>query len=355
MPVNKSAHEQHFYFNLRTNFYIFQIWAGIFLLVIVVSVGIQCGFTSPAFRRPIKPRHPNITQELNPKMQLYLSTEVYSSLLYIDNFCLLVFVLEIFIRFCVCPKKLDFFKSGFNWIDILSTSFMMILVVYEVANPDFWTNSKKFSVVYIVSAFSVFRVLRLVKYAGFLPVGNMLLLAIKVSAREIGLLVMLFTIGMLIFSNMIYYAEFYSTEDDFYTIPEGFWWAIVTMTTVGYGDKHPHSSWGYVVGAVCALVGLLCAALPIPIISNNFNIIYSYDLRKRTAEKLRRLKVKERRKSLRANHRDSLQEASRSSQLETIPPDEGDFCVNFYAAKNPNYHGSISNSNETAHLRSNST
>jgi hypothetical protein len=91
---------------------------------------------------------------------------------------------------------------------------------------------------------------------------------------------------------MIYYAEFYSSEDDFLTIPVGFWWAIVTMTTVGYGDKHPHSSWGYLVGALCAMVGLLCAALPIPIISSNFNIIYSHEKKKEMMQKSRQLRLK---------------------------------------------------------------
>ncbi len=60
---------------------------------------------------------------------------------------------------------------------------------------------------------------------------------------EISLLLLLIIVGMLIFSTMIYFAEFHQ-GDNFQNIPIGYWWSIVTMTTVGYGDKHPDSGWG---------------------------------------------------------------------------------------------------------------
>ena len=104
---------------------------------------------------------------------------------------------------------------------------------------------------------------------------RVLLLSVQESAKEILLLMLLIAIGTLIFSNLIYFAEFHQ-EDDFLNIPVGFWWAIVTMTTVGYGDKHPKSGWGYGIGAVCAVSGMLCTGLPIPIIASNFNMFYTY-------------------------------------------------------------------------------
>lgn len=65
----------------------------------------------------------------------------------------------------------------------------------------------------------------------------------QASTREIFLLLMLIAVGTLIFSTLIYFAEM-NQEDDFNNIPIGFWWSIVTMTTVGYGDKIPKSAWG---------------------------------------------------------------------------------------------------------------
>ena len=82
-------------------------------------------------------------------------------------------------------------------------------------------------------------------------------------------------IVVLIFAVVIYYAEFF-VADTFETIPSGYWWAIVTLTTVGYGDMYPKSGMGYVVGTLCALTGILATGLPVPIIANNFNLYYSH-------------------------------------------------------------------------------
>ena len=93
------------------------------------------------------------------------------------------------------------------------------------------------------------------------------------------------SMGMLIFAGLGYALEKDEPDTMFYTLPQTLYWAIITMTSTGYGDISPKTSAGKLVASLCAICGVLCKdrktytiqntfsgiTLPIPIIVANFN------------------------------------------------------------------------------------
>uniref|UniRef100_A0A7S3Z8B0 Ion transport domain-containing protein n=1 Tax=Lotharella globosa TaxID=91324 RepID=A0A7S3Z8B0_9EUKA len=148
------------------------------------------------------------------------------------------------------------------------------------------------------AGFQVLRVLRLTRAFRVFKLGKYsegLLLFYKVIAKSASALYLLFffmLISTVVFGSMIYYAERgtwdeelgYYTRPDLYgdgkerspftSIPRSFWWVIVTSTTVGYGDFVPRTVFGRIVGTVASYYGILVLAMPLAIISSNFQHVH---------------------------------------------------------------------------------
>jgi hypothetical protein len=103
------------------------------------------------------------------------------------------------------------------------------------------------------------------------------------------LLVFFLIIGVIIFSSCVYFLELDHPYSDFNSIPDGFWYAIITMTTVGYGEIVPKTVPGKLIGAMCAIAGVLTIALPVPIVVSHFQFFYQGNqmLKKVSKETLR--------------------------------------------------------------------
>ena len=162
----------------------------------------------------------------------------------------------------------------------------MFLNVFEVVDPhNCLKNSRTvIEVIFVLRIIRIFRIFHLVKHYKALQI---LVHAIRASVQELLMLSIFLLIAMLVFSTLIFYAERRCDFDShqelndtthcggmFETIPVGFWWSIITMTTVGYGDVYPVSKMGRVVGAICAVCGVMLVALTIPVMSNNFALFY---------------------------------------------------------------------------------
>ncbi|EDL01895.1 mCG21732 [Mus musculus] len=190
-----------------------------------------------------------------------------------ESTCIVWFTFELVLRFVVCPSKTDFFKNIMNIIDIISIIPYFATLITELVQETEPSAQQNMSlaILRIIRLVRVFRIFKLSRHSKGLQILGQTL---KASMRELGLLIFFLFIGVILFSSAVYFAEVDEPESHFSSIPDGFWWAVVTMTTVGYGDMCPTTPGGKIVGTLCAIAGVLTIALPVPVIVSNFNYFY---------------------------------------------------------------------------------
>ncbi len=113
----------------------------------------------------------------------------------------------------------------------------------------------------------LFRILKLTRYS---PTMDTLLRVIANERRTLtGTLLLLLTV-LLFVATAVYYAERAAQPDKFGSIPESAWWAMATLTTVGYGDVTPITTIGKLIGSIAMISGIVVLALPIAVIATGF-------------------------------------------------------------------------------------
>ncbi|KAG7258699.1 hypothetical protein CRUP_002001 [Coryphaenoides rupestris] len=191
----------------------------------------------------------------------------------IETACILWFTAEYLLRLASSPDKLRFALSFMNVIDFAAiVPFYVALgltrlgtsAVMELAN-----------VQQAVQALRIMRIARIFKLARHSSGLQTLTYALKRSLKELGLLLMYMGVGIFVFSSLAYTMEQSHPETLFKSIPQSFWWAVITMTTVGYGDIYPKTTLGKCNAAVSFLCGVIAIALPIHPIINNFVVFYN--------------------------------------------------------------------------------
>ncbi|XP_060932087.1 potassium voltage-gated channel subfamily C member 2 isoform X8 [Limanda limanda] len=261
------------------------------LFFILVSITTFCLETHEAFNTIIN-KTDLMRNSSGPDLGPQYEIETDPALTYVEGVCVFWFTIEFLVRVTFCPVKLEFVKSVLNIID-----FVAILPFYlEVGLSGLSSKAAK-DVLGFLRVVRFVRILRIFKltrhFVGLRVLGHTL----RASTNEFLLLIIFLALGVLIFATMIYYAERIGARPNdptaanhtkFKNIPIGFWWAVVTMTTLGYGDMYPETWSGMVVGALCALAGVLTIAMPVPVIVNNFGMYYSLAMAKQKLPKKRK-------------------------------------------------------------------
>ena len=183
----------------------------------------------------------------------------YGEVLYVMEWIFtLLFSIEYFLRIYCIGKPVMYIRSFFGIIDFLS----IIPTYISIFIPA----SRYLSVIRILRVLRIFRILKLIMYIGE---TNMLMKAFYGSRRKI--IVFMFSIIVLvtIFGSVMYLIE--GEANGFTSIPRSIYWAIVTITTVGYGDISPQTELGRLFASFTMILGYATLAVPTGIISAEYS------------------------------------------------------------------------------------
>lgn len=180
---------------------------------------------------------------------LYMRLQYGTLFLYAEWFFTILFTIEYMLRLFSAPNRFRYVFSFFGIVDLLSVlpsylSLMFVGVQYLL-------------VIRILRILRIFRVLKLEAYmqqAGFLAS------ALRTSQQKITVFFLSLVLLVTIFGSIIYVVE--GPENGFTSIPLSIYWAVVTMTTVGYGDMSPKTPLGQAIATMVMITGYSIIAVP---------------------------------------------------------------------------------------------
>ncbi|KIE19041.1 ion transporter [Vibrio sinaloensis] len=181
-----------------------------------------------------------------------------AQLKYLEYTFTALFTIEYILRLYCSPKPSAYAKSFYGVVDLLA-----ILPTYLAF---FFPSAAFMGVIRALRIMRIFRVLKLVRY---LQDSNLLLRSLLMARRKIFIFFSTVAILVTIFGALIYVIE--GPKNGFTSIPQSIYWAIVTITTVGYGDLIPQTALGKAIASVTMLLGYSILAVPTGIITAELN------------------------------------------------------------------------------------
>lgn len=165
-----------------------------------------------------------------------------------------LFTIEYMLRIWVTPKKRKYVLSFFGIIDLLSTLPAYIGLILTGAHS-----------LIVLRSFRLLRVFRIFKLARFIGQASELKKALKASRPKIIIFITAVSIIVVIMGTVMYLVE--GGKNGFTSIPQSIYWAIVTLTTVGYGDIAPVTVIGKSLAALIMVLGYAIIAVPTGIVT----------------------------------------------------------------------------------------
>lgn len=179
----------------------------------------------------------------------------YGKLLYATEwFFTILFTIEYILRLLSVGKPLKYAVSFYGIVDLLA-----IIPTYISV---FFPGTQYLLVIRILRILRIFRILKLAPYLGE---ASLLIKALKASRRKISVFLYTVLTMVVIFGSLMYVIE--GGKNGFTSIPRSIYWAIVTMTTVGYGDISPKTILGQTIASMVMIMGYSIIAVPTGIVT----------------------------------------------------------------------------------------
>jgi voltage-gated potassium channel len=172
----------------------------------------------------------------------------------IETVSIAIFTIELILRLWTNDRGIMYLLTFYGLIDLLA-----ILPYYLSLTVDLRG----------LRAFRVFRVFRLLKMSRYNSALGRLKRAFANAKEELILFGCISLLFIFLSANGIYYFESEAQPDAFGSIPECIWWAVVTLTTVGYGDSYPATAGGKLFTFLILSIGLAIIAIPSGIIATS--------------------------------------------------------------------------------------
>ena len=163
-----------------------------------------------------------------------------------------LFTIEYGLRIATAPKRIEYIFSFYGIVDLIAVLPLYLALGFDLRSAR------------AVRLFRVFRILKITRYNGaMLRFGEALVLA----KEEIVIFILITLIFIYFASIGIYYFEHEAQPDQFRSVLSSLWWAVATLTTVGYGDVYPVTVGGKVFTFVILMCGLGIVAMPSALIA----------------------------------------------------------------------------------------
>lgn len=176
------------------------------------------------------------------------------------------FLTELILGFLCTPNKCNFFSSIVKWCDMISTFTYFI---------SFIINNKIITIGFlrVIRCFDLFRLFPAsAKMAKLKKIVEIM----KSTGEDLKYLMFCLGIALILGGSLMYYMEMSDKKSKFISIPEGIWWSVVTITTVGYGDIAPITSTGKLFGCCYMIFGVLVLSLPVLSVINRITALSEY-------------------------------------------------------------------------------